>query len=272
MRSGMKRKLFIIGWALALVLGIYSITAWRVLRGAGAYRIGTTLGSVLAHSRPYVTLVAVLLLAAMVVWSVLKLKARAAAKKEALRKDEEQDGSGFVPEGPVPEEPVPEKPVSEEPVPEEPVAEESVPKQKKRGRKKAAGAKFSGSEGKIKPAGPQTGEKISPAAATTQPTEDSQTTEQLLEKPSAVRKDTEDITEFLPEGPAVGHEEVTEFLPEGPAVPDDKGATALLGEEPQNLAPARDNTVRCRNCGAVLKAGQRFCTKCGTPLSGGEAT
>lgn len=263
----MKRKLFIIGWVLALVLGIYSITAWRVLRGAGAYRIGTTLGSVLAHSRPYVTLVAVLLLAAMVVWSVLKLKARAAAKKEALRKDEEQDGSGFVPEGPVPEEPVPEKPVSEEPV-----AEESVPKQKKRGRKKAAGAKFSGSEGKIKPAGPQAGEKISPAAATTQPTEDSQTTEQLLEKPSAVRKDTEDITEFLPEGPAVGHEEVTEFLPEGPAVPYDKGATALLGEEPQNLAPARDNTVRCRNCGAVLKAGQRFCTKCGTPLSGGEAT
>lgn len=258
----MKRKLFIIGWALALVLGIYSITAWRVLRGAGAYRIGTTLGSVLAHSRPYVTLVAVLLLAAMVVWSVLKLKARAAAKKEALREDEEQDGSGFVPEGPVPE-----KPVSEEPV-----AEESVPKQKKRGRKKAAGAKSSGSEGKIKPAGPQTGEKISPAAATTQPTEDSQTTEQLLEKPSAVRKDTEDITEFLPERPAVGHEEVTEFLPEGPAVPYDKGATALLGEEPQNLAPARDNTVRCRNCGAVLKAGQRFCTKCGTPLSGGEAT
>ena len=38
---------------LSALLDVYSVFAWHILRGAGAYRINTLWGAVLAHTWPY---------------------------------------------------------------------------------------------------------------------------------------------------------------------------------------------------------------------------
>lgn len=76
----MKRKLLLLDVILALLFGIYSAAAWVKLRGAGAYRVGTTLGSVLAISRPYTTLAAVVLFAIAGIALVLHLRGRGTKK------------------------------------------------------------------------------------------------------------------------------------------------------------------------------------------------
>ena len=49
----MKRKLSLAALVLMALLGVYSAVAYSMLRGAGAYRIGTTVGSILARSWQY---------------------------------------------------------------------------------------------------------------------------------------------------------------------------------------------------------------------------
>ncbi len=79
----MKRKLSFLGLVLTLLLGIYSAAAWIVLRGTGAYRVGTTLGTVLAVSRPYTTLAAVFLFAVTGAVLIVYLRRRNANKGTA---------------------------------------------------------------------------------------------------------------------------------------------------------------------------------------------
>ena len=90
----MKRKLFVAGLVLLVPLSAYSIAAWWMLRGAGAYRMGTTLGAVLANSRLYTTLAAVVLLLALGAGTALHLRRRkqlaAQAEKKTVRLAEGQ--------------------------------------------------------------------------------------------------------------------------------------------------------------------------------------
>ena len=72
----MKRKLYLAGVGGLAVLGIYSLVAGRLLRGAGAYRMSTTLGTVLAQSRPYTALAAWVLLAVLAVIALVYGKKR----------------------------------------------------------------------------------------------------------------------------------------------------------------------------------------------------
>lgn len=82
----MKRKLLILELALLGLLGLYSAAGWIILRGAGAYRTGTTLGLVLAASRPYTTLAAALLLALNLILLLRALRHRSARKTAASQK------------------------------------------------------------------------------------------------------------------------------------------------------------------------------------------
>lgn len=72
----MKRKLSLAALVLMVLLGVYSAVAYSMLRGAGAYRIGTTVGSILARSWQYTALAAVLLLLILAVPRLLRLVRR----------------------------------------------------------------------------------------------------------------------------------------------------------------------------------------------------
>ena len=196
----MKRKLYFVGLAVLALLGIYSLAAGRMLRGAGAYRMGTTLGTVLAQSRPYTALAAWVLLAVLAVITVIW--GRKAYAAGTLR----------------------------------------LPKRKKREEKPAAPvggtAPMPAGAGKI------------PAAGATAP---------------------------MPAGEG-------QIPPAAPAEPMEEEIPAGAGEAPAAAAPvpAAEQTppaagqpdpapeVRfCMHCGAKLWAGQKFCSKCGTPVGGG---
>ena len=83
----MKRRF---GWvlpvliALTVVLAAYTIAAAVLLRGLGAYRMGTGLGQVLAVSRPYTLAAAVVLAAGLLIRLALRRRKKA---KEAARQD-----------------------------------------------------------------------------------------------------------------------------------------------------------------------------------------
>lgn len=197
----MKRKLFVLDVILTLLLGIYSAVAWVMLRGAGAYRFGTTLGSVLAVSRPYTTLASAVLfvIAGTVLVSHLH---RRGTKKDAA----------------VLEKIVPQKGTHGEPVHAEP---------------------------KLQPAkGTSAEEDTVPMGAETLPME-----------PETVVMEENDALE-------------TEsfFAPAG------QDREPVRPTPPQEETPSGPAVLQCANCGAVLKPGQRFCSRCGTPTRGGGAT
>ena len=79
----MKRKLLILELALLGLLGFYSAAGWIILRGAGAYRTGTTLGLVLAASRPYTALATALLLGLNLILLLRALRRRSDRKTAA---------------------------------------------------------------------------------------------------------------------------------------------------------------------------------------------
>ena len=97
----MKRKLFVAGLVLLVPLSAYSIAAWWMLRGAGAYRMGTTLGSVLSGSRPYTSLAAAALFLALAAGTALHLRRRkqlaAQAEKKTVRLAEGQGEKAHLP-------------------------------------------------------------------------------------------------------------------------------------------------------------------------------
>lgn len=61
----MKRKVTIIGLALAVVFIAYAVVAWNLLRGAGAYRISTWLGNAMSVSWQLSALLGLVLLLAL---------------------------------------------------------------------------------------------------------------------------------------------------------------------------------------------------------------
>lgn len=72
----MKRKLSLAALILMAALAVYSAAAWWMLRGAGAYRMGTSMGSILAGSWQYTALAALLLFLVLAVPRLLRLLRR----------------------------------------------------------------------------------------------------------------------------------------------------------------------------------------------------
>ena len=72
----MKRKLSLAALILMAALAVYSAAAWWMLRGAGAYRMGTSMGSILAGSWQYTALAALLLFLVLAIPRLLRLLRR----------------------------------------------------------------------------------------------------------------------------------------------------------------------------------------------------
>ncbi len=96
----MKWKLSLAALILMLLLGGYSIGAWMMLRGAGAYRLGTSMGQILAASWQYTALAAVLLLLILGIPRLRKLLRygiKGSLKNDNGKEDKIPPASGTIP-------------------------------------------------------------------------------------------------------------------------------------------------------------------------------
>ena len=233
----MKRRF---GWvlpvliALTVVLAAYTIAAAVLLRGLGAYRMGTGLGQVLAVSRPYTLAAAVVLAAGLLIRLALRRRKKA---KEAARQDKVAPAAatelmpGNAGKKIAPARPVPEKKPARKGKKVQPV------------EKLAPSAAELGGADKIAPAG-----KIAPAAPTVP----------MAQAAKAEEKPAPAATVLMPEAAAKREEK--------PA----PAATELMPETAPAKLPTAGPRV-CAVCGAPLKAGQKFCVKCGAQAPEGGA-
>lgn len=236
----MKRKLSLVGILIWFLLTVYSVVAWWMLRGAGAYRIGTQLGGILSVSRQYTALAAVLLGLVLgisfLVWFIRKNKGIAAGlsavQKRLSRKGKRDAGStdGTLPpvEGQVP-------------------AQAQQATEKLRPRRGSADA----------------GDAAALPDGTAAP-------DDTPVMPDSYGAAVDSETALLPGGGSP--DDATALLPGAAPVVDD--ATVLLPAEsaaPEktrpNTAPAADGLF-CPQCGAAVRAGLKFCTHCGCALKG----
>ena len=96
----MKWKLSLAALILMLLLGGYSMGAWMMLRGAGAYRLGTSMGQILAASWQYTALAAVLLLLILGIPRLRKLLRygiKGSLKNDNGKEDKIPPASGTIP-------------------------------------------------------------------------------------------------------------------------------------------------------------------------------
>ena len=304
----MKRKLFVVGLVLLVPLSAYSIAAWWMLRGAGAYRMGTTLGSVLSGSRPYTSLAAAALFLALAAGTALHLRRRkqlaAQAEKKTVRLAEGQGEKAHLP------------------------SQEETERLEEDGKIPPAGPDPEKTEllketEKIPPAGPAASETPDPAAeaGTLQPRKPSAeagpvpaaqsappsgaAAEPLPEAPAPIAAPPVPAGEpassqegkLPPAGPAEAGKippamadlEKTEILadtetfsppPAGPAdkippaAPPENVPAGGMGTVPPAPAPHPARPAPwprfCGSCGAALQPGQRFCARCGTQVRGGS--
>ena len=101
----MKRKLTLAALLFMVLLAVYSAAAWWMLRGAGAYRMGTTMGSVLAGSWQYTALAALLLLLILAAPRLVRLLRRGPGKapaQPAHEKKKRRKGTPAAQSGAVP--------------------------------------------------------------------------------------------------------------------------------------------------------------------------
>ena len=78
----MKRKLTFAALLLMILLAVYSIAARWMLRGTGAYRLGTSVGAVLANSWQYTALAALLLLLILALPRLVRLLRRRSGARQ----------------------------------------------------------------------------------------------------------------------------------------------------------------------------------------------
>lgn len=243
----MKRKLLILELALTGLLGIYSAAGWVILRGAGAYRTGTTLGLVLAASRPYTSLAAALLLVLNLILLLQALRQRSVRKSSARQEKLTPQKGTAAAEG---EETVPmadgESSAEAETLP---LSDETVPM----GDESAAMEEKPESKAAV-----PNGE-----TAASHGQETVLMSEESLPQEAPAQMDAPDKSPAPEVVPETG-----KILPRRKwKTPDAQAAPAApLKKAEQSAAP-----TKCKSCGAPLKPGQKFCNQCGTPTeNGGE--
>lgn len=230
----MKRKLLILELALLGLLGLYSAAGWIILRGAGAYRTGTTLGLVLAASRPYTTLAAALLLVLNLILLLRVLRHRSARKTAAgQEKLTPQKGTAAAAEAETVSMDDETLPMADETVP---MADETVP----------MGAETV----------PMADETV-PMSGDSVPGEKSAQTD-TLDRSSIPVKALE-TGKLLPRRKRPAAEADQMPAPEKPVEPSQTAAPVKPAAKP----------AKCAVCGAPLKPGQKFCNQCGTPTGNG---
>ena len=234
----MKWKLSLAALILMLLLGGYSIGAWMMLRGAGAYRLGTSMGQILAASWQYTALAAVLLLLILGIPRLRKLLRygiKGSLKNDNGKEDKIPPASGTIPM--VQEDKIP--PASGTiPMPQEdkiPPASGTIPMVQEDKIPSASGTIPMAQEDKIPPASGtipmMQEEKIPPASGTIpMPQEDKSP-------------------------PASG----TIPMVQEDKIPPASGTIPMAQKK-------EDDTSVCPNCGAPCGKNQKFCTRCGTRL------
>ena len=216
---------------LWLLLGAWSGAGWYLLRGAGAYRLPTTLGKVFAASWQYTLLAAVLLAVILLAALVVKIRRKKNAPLQVAAAGE----TGEVPA-------------------------EEVPAEEKRGLKRVRfGAKKAKKAAEVPAAA-----KIAPAAAAETELMDTgetvlmDTEEKIAPAQGTVLMDAEEKI-----APAQG----TVLMDAEEKIAPAQG-TVLMGAE-EKIPPAGPVKGCCAVCGAVLKDGARFCVECGAKVIGG---
>lgn len=217
----MRKFLKILVFILTVLTGVYTITAFVLIRGLGIYRLGTTVGRILATSWQYTGLAALVL----VICTAIILLAR--------RKNKEQKVPATAPQS---------ESVTENAQPSAPEAEG-----KKKTNRKKMKAKGTLAEG-------QTTQKIPPAAPVAETAE--LTPEQVSVAETQLLPENSTVEETMPliaeeQTVQLSENEPTEVLPTEPVV--------LLSEKvseqkfcPQCGATAKPDAKFCVKCGTGL--------------------
>lgn len=232
----MKRKLLLLDVGLLLLLGGYSAVGWWKLRGAGAYRMGTTLGTVLSLSCPYTTLAAFVLLAitvaVLLVWFRKRRKAKSVEPLEGTASEVKKKRKGK----------------QTQPEPE--------------------------TEQKIQPArGNADPEATVPMEDETTVPMDDEATVPMEETTAAGEvtvpmEETVHMAEETPPLEKIVSIEAESSVSHKAASALDKSASTVSKAAAESERDTEAGLPRCASCGAVMKPGQRFCTRCGTPVKG----
>ena len=200
---------------LWLLLGGWSGVGWYLLRGAGAYRLPTTLGKVFAASWQYTALAAILLTVILLAALVVKIR----RKKNALLKAASAGETGAAPA-------------------EEAPAEEKGLKRVRFGAKKAGKTAEAPAAAKIAPAAAAETERMDAGETVLMDTE-----EKILPAQGTVLMDAE---EKIPPAQGTVLMDAEEKIP--PAGPV-KGRCAVCG------AVLKDGARFCVECGAKVIGG-----------------
>lgn len=226
----MKRKWPLIGTAIMVLLIAYSAVAWWMLRGAGAYRMGTQLGGILSASWQYTALAALLLAFVLGIPFVFRSvrKSNAVELPDAQKKPH---GGG------------------------------------KKGVAEAEGQTAAQTQQDTEKLQPRRGIHASSGDETVLLNDDTASPNDetvLLSDGTTVQLSGGDCihdntTVLLPE--AVPATENDTVLLQSESVGSEKAQT--------NVVPASDKLC-CPKCGASVRVSQKFCTRCGCVLRGGS--
>lgn len=237
----MKRKLLLLDVGLLLLLGGYSAVGWWKLRGAGAYRMGTTLGTVLSLSCPYTTLAAFVLLAitvaVLLVWFRKRRKAKSVEPLEGTASEVKKKRKG-------------------EQTQPEPETEQKV--QPARGN--------AGPEATV----PMDDEATIPMEETTAAGEETVPMEEAIAagEVTVPMEETVLMAEETPPLEKIVSMEAESGVSHKAASALDKTVSTVSKAAAESERDTEAGLPRCASCGAVMKPGQRFCTRCGTPVKG----
>lgn len=243
----MKKIMKRLAVVLLVLTGAYTIAAYFMTRGLGIYRLGTTVGTILANSWQYTGFAALILLTVTLI-SLIGTR-RTASRKIKTAAPQAAD-AGMMPEQP----------------------EIEQPKQKKR-----RGKGKTPEQGKIAPAQPESVGKIQPnrpAAQETLPMPEDMAT-QTMPMENAVQMPETGATMPMPMEDPVMAAPVEPAATMPMPVFEEPGATMPMpmAEESVTMPMPDDAMVLtgepvCPRCGAAVKASAKFCGKCGMKLGG----
>ena len=238
----MKRIVQQVGLVLFLITAVYSFITWRLLRGAGAYRMGTSLGKVLSVSRPWTTLAAIILGIIVAIRLLLWLR-----RRSTIRATQQDSAAGT-----------------------QPVSGTQGRKRSRIGRKKNPVP-----EAQIPPAVPFTpaanpellpGDTLTAAPGQTW-------NGQTYVPPTTQLADP--VQGMILTDPYVQPSQPYDYIPQAqppapvPSMQETFPVSAVPQPEPQPRMPHAPVPRFCPQCGSPLEGAGKFCPNCGCKVEGG---